>query len=150
MVVRPGPHLGQAAGEGVAGDPIVAAPHVVDVEVVLGPVVMDVEFDLAHALFLELGGQRAVRVTPAEGGAIGDHTLGVEVRAVVRAASLDVVEPDGVFVGAVVFIVVIGVVVEISTLWIPADLRFAAPLVVLIIILLFRPQGILGRRERIG
>jgi neutral amino acid transport system permease protein len=56
----------------------------------------------------------------------------------------------GTAFGALVGSVVIGVVVEISTLWIPADLRFAAPLVVLIIILLFRPQGILGRRERIG
>ena len=43
-----------------------------------------------------------------------------------------------------------GLVVEVSTLWIPSDLKFAAPLVVLIGILLFRPQGILGRRERIG
>jgi neutral amino acid transport system permease protein len=56
----------------------------------------------------------------------------------------------GTAFGALVGALVIGVVVEISTLWIPADLRFAAPLVVLIIILLFRPQGILGRRERIG
>jgi len=56
----------------------------------------------------------------------------------------------GTAFGALVGALIIGVVVEVSTLWIPADLRFAAPLVVLIIILLFRPQGILGRRERIG
>jgi neutral amino acid transport system permease protein len=56
----------------------------------------------------------------------------------------------GTAFGAVVGSLVIGLVVELSTLWIPADLRFAAPLVVLIVILLFRPQGILGRRERIG
>lgn len=56
----------------------------------------------------------------------------------------------GTAFGALVGALIIGVVVEISTLWIPADLRFAAPLVVLIVILLFRPQGILGRRERIG
>jgi neutral amino acid transport system permease protein len=56
----------------------------------------------------------------------------------------------GTAFGAAVGAIVIGLVVEVSTLWIPADLRFAAPLVVLIIILLFRPQGILGRRERIG
>lgn len=56
----------------------------------------------------------------------------------------------GTAFGALVGSLVIGLVVEISTLWIPADLRFAAPLVVLIVILLFRPQGILGRRERIG
>lgn len=56
----------------------------------------------------------------------------------------------GTAFGALAGAIVIGLVVEISTLWIPADLRFAAPLVVLIVILLFRPQGILGRRERIG
>jgi len=56
----------------------------------------------------------------------------------------------GTAFGAAVGAMVIGLVVEVSTLWIPADLRFAAPLVVLIVILLFRPQGILGRRERIG
>jgi neutral amino acid transport system permease protein len=56
----------------------------------------------------------------------------------------------GTAFGAAVGAIVIGLVVEVSTLWIPADLRFAAPLLVLIVILLFRPQGILGRRERIG
>lgn len=56
----------------------------------------------------------------------------------------------GTAFGALAGALVIGLVVEVSTLWIPADLRFAAPLVVLILILLFRPQGILGRRERIG
>jgi branched-chain amino acid transport system permease protein len=56
----------------------------------------------------------------------------------------------GTAFGALVGAVVIGLIVEVSTLWIPADLKFAAPLAVLIIILLFRPQGILGRRERVG
>ncbi|MBX3099201.1 MAG: branched-chain amino acid ABC transporter permease [Salinibacterium sp.] len=56
----------------------------------------------------------------------------------------------GTAFGALIGAVVIGLIVEVSTLWIPADLKFAAPLLVLIIILLFRPQGILGRRERVG
>jgi neutral amino acid transport system permease protein len=56
----------------------------------------------------------------------------------------------GTAFGALAGAIVIGLVVEVSTLWIPSDLKFAAPLVVLIGILLFRPQGILGRRERIG
>lgn len=56
----------------------------------------------------------------------------------------------GTAFGALLGSLVIGLVVEVSTLWIPPDLKFAAPLVVLIGILLFRPQGILGRRERIG
>jgi branched-chain amino acid transport system permease protein len=56
----------------------------------------------------------------------------------------------GTAFGALAGSVVIGLIVEVSTLWIPSDLKYAAPLLVLIIILLFRPQGILGRRERIG
>jgi neutral amino acid transport system permease protein len=52
--------------------------------------------------------------------------------------------------GALVGALIIGLVTELSTLWLPADLRFATALIILILILLLRPQGILGRRERIG
>ena len=45
---------------------------------------------------------------------------------------------------------IVGLLVEVSSLWIPADLKYASALFILIVILLFRPQGILGRRERIG
>lgn len=56
----------------------------------------------------------------------------------------------GTAFGALVGSIIVGLLVELSTLWIPADLKFAGALVVLIVILMFRPQGILGRRERIG
>jgi branched-chain amino acid transport system permease protein len=56
----------------------------------------------------------------------------------------------GTAYGALVGSLVVGLLVEVSTLWIPADLKYVGALVVLIVILLFRPQGILGRRERIG
>jgi neutral amino acid transport system permease protein len=56
----------------------------------------------------------------------------------------------GTAFGALVGSIIVGLLVELSSLWIPADLKYVAALVVLIIILLFRPQGILGRRERIG
>jgi branched-subunit amino acid ABC-type transport system permease component len=52
--------------------------------------------------------------------------------------------------GALVGAIIIGLVTEISTLFIAPDLRYAIALLVLILVLLFRPQGILGRRERIG
>jgi len=41
-------------------------------------------------------------------------------------------------------------VVELSTLVLPNDMRYASALVILILVLLVRPQGILGRAERIG
>ena len=52
--------------------------------------------------------------------------------------------------GALVGSLIVGLLVEVSTLWIPSDLKYVGALVVLIVILLIRPQGILGRRERIG
>ncbi|TQL04053.1 amino acid/amide ABC transporter membrane protein 1 (HAAT family) [Cellulomonas sp. SLBN-39] len=52
--------------------------------------------------------------------------------------------------GAVLGAVVIGLVVELSTLVLPSDMRYASALVILILVLLLRPQGILGRAERIG
>ncbi|WP_146906058.1 branched-chain amino acid ABC transporter permease [Cellulomonas aerilata] len=56
----------------------------------------------------------------------------------------------GTAFGALVGSLVIGLVVEMSNLVIPSDMRYAGALVILIVILLFRPQGILGRAERIG
>lgn len=56
----------------------------------------------------------------------------------------------GTAFGALVGSIIVGLLVEVSSLWIPADLKYVGALVVLIAILLFRPQGILGRRERIG
>jgi neutral amino acid transport system permease protein len=52
--------------------------------------------------------------------------------------------------GALVGALVIGIFTEVSTIVIPPDLRFAVALIVLILVLLFRPQGVLGRKERIG
>jgi neutral amino acid transport system permease protein len=56
----------------------------------------------------------------------------------------------GTAFGALVGSLIVGLFIEISTLWIPSDMKYVGALVVLIVVLLFRPQGILGRRERIG
>ena len=56
----------------------------------------------------------------------------------------------GTAFGALVGSIIVGLLVELSSLWIPADLKYVGALGVLIIILLFRPQGILGRKERVG
>ena len=52
--------------------------------------------------------------------------------------------------GAMIGSLIIGVLIEVSTLVVPADLKNAGALLLLIVILLVRPQGLLGRRERIG
>jgi branched-chain amino acid transport system permease protein len=45
---------------------------------------------------------------------------------------------------------IIGLFVQLSTLFIPTELKYVGALIVLILILIVRPQGILGRKERIG
>ena len=52
--------------------------------------------------------------------------------------------------GAVLGAVVIGVVQETSGLFVDTAYKFVAALLVLILVLLVRPQGILGQRERFG
>ena len=52
--------------------------------------------------------------------------------------------------GAMVGGLIVGVASEVSTYWIDADLRFAIALLILIVVLMVRPQGIFGVRERVG
>jgi len=56
----------------------------------------------------------------------------------------------GTAFGALIGSLIVGLLVEVSTLWIPSDMKYVGALAVLIIILLVRPQGILGRKERLG
>jgi branched-chain amino acid transport system permease protein len=56
----------------------------------------------------------------------------------------------GTAYGALVGSFVVGMFVEVSTLVIPTELKNVGALLVLIVVLLIRPQGILGRAERIG
>jgi neutral amino acid transport system permease protein len=56
----------------------------------------------------------------------------------------------GTAYGALVGSFVVGLFVEVSTIWIPTELKNVGALAILILVLLFRPQGILGRAERIG
>ncbi|WP_307381247.1 branched-chain amino acid ABC transporter permease [Microbacterium sp. W4I20] len=57
----------------------------------------------------------------------------------------------GSAIGALIGSIIVGMAVEVSTLLgVPSDLKYATALVALIVILLVRPQGILGRKERLG
>lgn len=56
----------------------------------------------------------------------------------------------GTAFGALVGALIIGLLVNLSTLVLPSNLQNAAALLVMILILLVRPQGIFGKRERIG
>ena len=56
----------------------------------------------------------------------------------------------GTAFGALVGAMIIGMVVELTNLVLPGDFKYASALLILILVLLVRPQGIFGRRERIG
>lgn len=52
--------------------------------------------------------------------------------------------------GAMLGSIVVGLVAQFSTVWFPAELENAWAMLVLIVVLLVRPQGILGRLQRAG
>ena len=56
----------------------------------------------------------------------------------------------GTAFGAMVGAFIVGVTVEMSTFWIDANVKNAVALGVLVLMLLVRPQGLLGTSERIG
>ncbi|MET4589983.1 branched-chain amino acid ABC transporter permease [Arthrobacter sp. 754] len=53
--------------------------------------------------------------------------------------------------GALIGSIIVGIFVELTTVFgLAADLKYVGALFIMIVVLLFRPQGILGRRERVG
>jgi neutral amino acid transport system permease protein len=56
----------------------------------------------------------------------------------------------GTTYGALVGCLLVGILVQLSTLVLPVDLKYLGGLLVLIVILVFRPQGLLGSKARIG
>jgi branched-chain amino acid transport system permease protein len=52
--------------------------------------------------------------------------------------------------GALVGGFVVGVMVEMASIWVPNELKTVPALVILILVLLIRPQGILGKAQRVG
>ena len=52
----------------------------------------------------------------------------------------------GAFIGSLL----VGIIIQVSTLWISPELKNVSALTLLILILVVRPQGIFGQRERIG
>jgi Branched-chain amino acid ABC-type transport system, permease components len=76
------------------------------------------------------------------------YQLGLEILLLVFSAV--VLGGLGTAFGALFGALIIGLFIQLSTLWVPAELKYLGALVALIVILLVRPQGLLGRRERIG
>jgi len=77
-----------------------------------------------------------------------EYDMGFKVLLVIFAAMI--LGGLGSAFGAMVGGALLGLVLEIGSFWIPTDFKNAVALGMLIIVLLFRPQGILGVRERVG
>jgi branched-chain amino acid transport system permease protein len=56
----------------------------------------------------------------------------------------------GTAFGALVGSIVVGLLMEVSALFIPDDLKYVGALGILIATLLIKPSGIFGRKERVG
>ena len=56
----------------------------------------------------------------------------------------------GTAYGALIGSLIVGIGIQVSTLFIPTELKNVGALVLLILALIIRPQGILGRAERVG
>ncbi len=52
--------------------------------------------------------------------------------------------------GSLVGALIIGLAMDVSTMWVPTSLKYVVAMLIMIVVLLVRPQGLFGRKQRIG
>jgi branched-chain amino acid transport system permease protein len=77
-----------------------------------------------------------------------DYQIGFKILLLIFAAV--VLGGLGSIWGAMVGAFVVGLFTELSTLFVPAEFKFVGALLVLIIVLLIKPEGLLGKSQRVG
>ena len=127
--------LGKAT-RAVADNPSLAAASGIDVERVIR-VVWTVGAAAAGLAGIVLGMSQGVR-----------FTMGTQILLLVFAGVT--LGGLGTAFGALVGSLLVGLFIQLSTLFVAEELKIASALFVMIVVLLVRPQGILGRRERVG
>ncbi len=127
--------VGRAA-RAISDNPALAASTGINVDRVV-TLVWTVGVALAGTCGIILGFSQSVK-----------FDLGAQILLVMFAAIT--VGGLGSISGAIIGSIIVGVLVETSTLIIPSELKIAAAMFLLIVILLVRPQGLLGNKERIG
>ncbi|MEE1619918.1 branched-chain amino acid ABC transporter permease [Zafaria sp. Z1313] len=125
------------ATRAVADNPALASASGIDVDAVIRMVWV------AGGMLAALGGILWAYYRPGASFNMGQQIL-LLIFAGVTLGGL------GTVFGALVGSILVGLMVEISTIWLEADLKYVGALFVMIAVLLFRPQGILGRKERVG
>lgn len=115
--------------------------------------------DLASATGIDT--QKVIRLVWFLGGALAalggivralDEQVGFEMGSVLLFLMFAGITVGGLgsAYGALAGGFLVGVATEVLTLWVPTELKNVPPLLALILVLLIRPQGILGKRERVG
>jgi branched-chain amino acid transport system permease protein len=105
--------------------------------------------------------QRIIRIVWFAGGALAalggifrglDEQVGFEMgsRLVFLMFAAITLGGLGSAFGALVGGIMVGIFVEMASLVVPAELKNAPALLILIVVLVVRPQGILGRKQRVG
>jgi branched-chain amino acid transport system permease protein len=105
--------------------------------------------------------QRIIRIVWFAGGALAalggifrglDEQVGFEMgsRLVFLMFAAITLGGLGSAFGALVGGIMVGIFVEMASLVVPSELKNAPALLILIIVLVVRPQGILGRKQRVG
>jgi len=128
--------LGKAT-RAVADNPALAAATGINVDAVIRVV---------WVAGAALAGLAGILLSLAQGGS--QFEMGFQILLLVFAAVT--LGGLGTAFGALFGSLVVGIFIEVSTVWVPAELKNVGALAILIIILLVRPQGILGRAERVG
>jgi branched-chain amino acid transport system permease protein len=128
-------HMGKAS-RAVSDNPALASSSGIEVERVIRAV---------WILGATLAGYAGIMVTVNQGVSF---VLGQDLLLLIFAAVT--LGGLGTINGALVGSLVIGVSIQLSTLFIPTELKYVGALFILILILLVRPQGILGKKGRIG
>ncbi|MFS8497316.1 MAG: branched-chain amino acid ABC transporter permease [Micromonosporaceae bacterium] len=77
-----------------------------------------------------------------------NYLMGFQMLLLIFAAV--VVGGLGTAFGTIVGGLIIGLLIQVSTMWVPNEFKYVVALAALIVVLLVRPQGILGRRVRVG
>ena len=124
------------ATRAVADNPALAASSGINVDRVI-TWVWTVGMTLAGACGVLLGFTQSVK-----------FDMGAQILLVMFAAIT--VGGLGSIWGAMIGSVIVGILIESSTLIIPAELKIATALFALVVVLLVRPQGLLGLKERVG
>jgi len=127
----------------------------------LGKATRAVSDNLALASATGINSERIIRVVWFSGGALAalggifnglDEQVSFEMGAqllFVMFAGITLGGLGSAF-GALLGGFIVGLFVELATFVVPSELKNAPALIVLILVLLVRPQGILGRAERVG